>query len=215
MALKAVLIDFDGTLAYTNDVILKSFQHTFRTFWGREVDGEKIKADFGEPMRITLTRLFGAEYVDEAIDVYKSFQGDRFMEFVTLFPGMDKLVYDLKKEGFKVAMVTSRMKDSVMDGLRKFGLDEAFDTITTINDITKHKPDPEAILVTLEKLGIGPDEAVMVGDSKFDIYCSKNAGVRSMLVDWSETRDGIEEPIWDFCPKTADEILAWALENRE
>lgn len=215
MALKAVLIDFDGTLAYTNDVILKSFQHTFRTFWGREADPEMIKANFGEPMRITVGRCFGEEYIDEAIDVYRSFHGDHFMETVTVFPGMDKLVYDLKKNGFKVAMVTSRMKDSAMDGLKKFGLDKAFDTITTIDDVTRHKPDPEAILLTLDKLGVTRDEAVMVGDSKFDVFASRNAGVRVMLVGWSETRDGIEEPIWDFCPQTADEILEWALENRE
>jgi pyrophosphatase PpaX len=64
--------------------------------------------------------------------------------------------------------------------------------------------------VTLEKLGASPEEAVMLGDSRFDILCARNAGVRSILVDWSvmpeEERQAVRA---DFLAKTPEEILKW------
>jgi len=214
MKIKAVMIDFDGTLANTNEVIIKSFQHTYRTFLGREEDVDKIKASFGEPLRITMGKVFGKEYEDEAVNVYRSFQNGRFGNLIEVFPGMDSLVKKLKKSGYKVAVVTSRMKQSALDGLEKFGLTGELDVITTINDITRHKPDPESINVTLKALGVGPDEAVMIGDSRFDILCAQNADCRSILVDWSvmgaEERANIKA---DYIGQNAEDIFNWINEN--
>ena len=120
----------------------------------------------------------------------------------------------LKKSGYKVAVVTSRMKQSALEGLEKFGLTSELDVITTINDITRHKPDPESINVTLKALGVGPDEAVMIGDSRFDILCAQNADCRSILVDWSvmgaEERANIKA---DYIGQNAEDIFNWINEN--
>ena len=214
MKIKAVMIDFDGTLANTNEVIIKSFQHTFRTFLGHEENVDVIKASFGEPLRTTMRRRFGAEYEDEAVNVYRSFQEGRFGDLIDVFPGMDALVKKLKSQGYKVAVVTSRMEVSAMQGLKKFGLIDQLDVITTINDITKHKPDPESINVTLNALGISADEAVMIGDSRFDILCAQNAGCRSILVDWSVTGAKEREELQaDYVGKSAEDILKWINEN--
>ena len=78
------------------------------------------------------------------------------------------------------------MAPSTMAGLRKFGLEDDFDAIVTADDTTKHKPDPEPVLITLEKLGAKPEEALMIGDSMFDIKCAHNAGVKAVLVGWAE-----------------------------
>lgn len=210
MGIKTVLIDFDGTLANTNGIVIRSFQHTYRTFQGREEKEAVITRSFGEPLRTTMARVFGAEYEDEAVEVYRSYQMDRFESLIEPFPGMDELVRQLKAKGYQTALVTSRVKESAVRGLRKFGLEEEFDVITTVDDLMKHKPDPECIYVTLEKLGASPEEAVMLGDSRFDILCARNAGVRSILVDWSvmpeEERQAVRA---DFLAKTPEEILKW------
>lgn len=214
MAIKAVLIDFDGTLANTNNIVLKSFQHTYRTFQGREEDTEVIYRTFGEPLRTTMDRVFGKEYEDEAVEVYRSYQMDRFEALIEPFPGMDQLVKQLSAEGYRLALVTSRVKDSAVRGLKKFGLEEDFEVITTVDELVHHKPHPECILVTLEQMGLGPEEAVMLGDTRFDILCGKNAGCRTILVDWSVMpEEERQEYPADLVAGSPDEIMKWITER--
>ena len=58
------------------------------------------------------------------------------------------------------------------------------DCLVTCEDTDKHKPDPEPIRIALRKLGSEPAEAIMLGDTMYDILCARNAGVRSVLVGW-------------------------------
>lgn len=210
MTIKAVLIDFDGTLANTNDIVLKSFQHTYRTFQGREEDPAVIHRTFGEPLRTTLDRVFGKEYEDEAVEVYRSYQMDRFETLIKPFPGMDRLVKELRARGYRLALVTSRVKDSAVRGLKKFGLEEDFEVITTVDELVHHKPHPECIFVTLAEMGLQPEEAVMLGDTRFDILCGKNAGCRTVLVDWSvmPEEERREYPP-DLVARSPDDIMEW------
>ena len=67
-----VLFDFDGTIMDTNNVILMSWQHTFRTLENREEDESKLTATFGEPLEYTLERFFPDVPVEESIEVYRS-----------------------------------------------------------------------------------------------------------------------------------------------
>ena len=79
-------------------------------------------------------------------------------------------------------------------------MERYFDTIVTCDDTDKHKPDPEPVNIALERLGSRPEEAVMIGDSIFDILCAKGAGVKSVLVSWAlavsdEDQTGENAPI--------------------
>ena len=101
------------------------------------------------------------------------------------FHSVNTYIEKLIARGYKVAIVTSRLWYSTRTGLYKFDIADLFDAVVSAEDTTIHKPDPTPCLLCLEKLGIAPDEALMVGDSKFDILCARNAGVDSCLVSWS------------------------------
>ena len=73
-----VLFDFDGTVMNTNNVILMSWQHTFKTLENRQEDREKLIQTFGEPLEETMKRFFPDVPTDEAIDIYRSFHRDKF-----------------------------------------------------------------------------------------------------------------------------------------
>ena len=73
------------------------------------------------------------------------------------------------------------------------GIEKYFENMVSCEDTDIHKPNPEPILCCLKKLGIEKDEAIMVGDSPFDIKCANNAGVKSVLVDWRITGTGADE----------------------
>ncbi len=94
-----------------------------------------------------------------------------------------------------------------MQGLKKYGLEEYFQCIITASDTTKHKPDPEPIQMALDALHAKPEESIMIGDSIFDVECAKNASVKSVLVDWSVTKDEVKNKMLpDFEIMAADDI---------
>ncbi|MBR5488439.1 MAG: HAD hydrolase-like protein, partial [Firmicutes bacterium] len=73
-----ILFDYDGTLMDTNEVVLQSWQHTFRTLRGCEEEPEVIRRTFGEPLVMTLAKLFPETPVEKSLDIYRSFQREVF-----------------------------------------------------------------------------------------------------------------------------------------
>lgn len=186
MAINTILFDFDGTVANTNSLVINSWQHTYKRLTGKSADEKAIKATFGEPLPVSMEKAFPDTPAEEAIAIYRAHQKDIYQALIEPFPGMTELIKNLKKQGLKVAVVTSRMRGSTMVGLEKFGVVEYIDCIVTCEDTDKHKPDPEPVLIALERLGINAEQALMVGDSMFDIKCAHNAGVKAVLVSWAE-----------------------------
>ncbi len=179
-----VLFDFDGTLIDTNEVIIQSFQYTFRQVLGEEKPVEEIIKTFGEPLALTMSKMLPIP-PEEAMEIYRSYHYGKFNELISIFPGMLELVKELKRRGYKMAIVTSRLRHTTLLGLQKYDMEQYFDYIVTADDTDKHKPDPTPILIALEKLSALPEEAIMIGDSMFDILCAHNAKVKSVLVGWA------------------------------
>jgi pyrophosphatase PpaX len=180
-----VLFDFDGTLMNTNDLIIKSWNHTFLTFAGTEGPLEEIVKSFGEPLYDTIGRFFPKENPEEVITAYRAYHNDAFETSISLFPGTGELIKELREAGYTLGLVTSRLRRSTHIGLKKFGIFEAFDTVVTVEDTKNNKPDPEPVLLALSRLGKSANRAIMIGDTKHDIECAKNAGVLSVLVSWT------------------------------
>lgn len=205
---KAVLFDFDGTIMNTNDIIIQSWQHTFRTIEGKERPLHEITPSFGEPLSITMAKFFPERNTEEMVSTYRDYQRSVYTEKVHMFPGIADVIKTLKENNYLVAIVTSRLWESTKQGLYKFDIAHMFDAVVSAEDTAVHKPDPAPCLICLEKLGVKPQEAIFVGDSGFDVLCAKNAGVQSVLVGWSvcvseEQKAGLYKPDY-FIEKPVD-----------
>ena len=187
MKYKAVLLDFDGTIADTTQLIVDSWQHTYQTLLGRDGDLAFILSTFGETLRNALREAFPDHDVEEAVEVYRNYQMELQQEAWYLFPEVESMLQDLKARGYLVGIVTSRTKSTCLQGLSSCGIDKYIDALVTCDDTTAHKPDPEPALIGLKALGVAPEEALCVGDTRFDIDCAHNAGVDAALVAWSAT----------------------------
>ena len=208
--MKTYLFDFDGTLVNTNDVIIASWQHTYMHYRGREESIETITSCFGEPLLITMEREFPGVDPQESAEVYRTFQQQNAHLLVKIFPGIVDLLKALKEAGYRMGIVTSRTRESALRYMDMFGITEYFEAMVTCDDTTVHKPNPEPILLGLEKMGITKDEAIMIGDSPFDIKCANNAGVKSVMVDWRITCDNsalISDCKWDYEIKEPMDLL--------
>lgn len=207
--IKAVLFDFDGTIMDTNEVIINSWQHTFRKLTGKEADVNMLLGTFGEPLEISIDKMLPEFSRDDAMRIYREYQYCNFKGLISLFPGVVEVLRELKEKDIKTAIVTSRLRRTTMEGIEKFDLHDFFDTVVTMEDTKKHKPDAEPAFEALRRLDIEAERAIMVGDSKFDIMCAQNAGIKSVLVDWSvaaQAESGIENKA-DFKIRSLKELL--------
>ena len=200
-----VVFDFDGTIMDTNKVIMLSWQHTFNTIKGHDGDVDYILSTYGEPLWLSMENTFPEVPVDEAVEIYRAYHRSNFSSLIELFPGTKEMVAEVKRRGYKTGLATSRVHETTMKGLDQFGIRDYFDVIVTVEDVTKHKPDPESLLITLDKLGSKPESSAMLGDTRFDILCGRNAGATSILVGWSEALAG--KKIEDFAPDEAPDYI--------
>ena len=210
MKKNTILFDFDGTIMDTNGLIINSWQHTFRTIEGSERPEREIIATLGEPLALSMKNLLPNVSIEYAIELYRNYQHGNFSDEISVYQGMVNDIKNLNHMGYKMGIVTSRMTNTTIQGLDKFGLTECFEAIVTCDHTTKHKPDPEPVYIALDKLSSKPYESLMIGDTKFDILCAKNAGVDSVLVDWAFALPESER-IGDVLPKyvikSADDIF--------
>jgi len=207
MAIRNILFDLDGTLLDTNELIIQSFQHTYKRHLNKKVNKEEIVKNFGEILKFTIDREFGEESV-EAIKTYRNFQIGNFDRLITMQKGVKEGVIELYRQGYKLGIVTSRLNDSAIKGLKHFGLMDYFESIIGADDTDIHKPDPTPAFLALEELGGKPEETIIVGDSQYDILCGKNAGITSVVVGWSALpRDIILKYEPNYIVESMEELL--------
>lgn len=192
-----IIFDFDGTLINTDPAIIASWQEVFRTYRGEESDIDTLYHTFGETIKDTVARFFPDENQEEVIRCYRAYQDAHCKDLIALFEGIPELLDELDARGRTLAIVTSRLAKTTAEYLDMCGIRDRFKVIITADDTKAHKPDPEPLLIALDKLGASKEEAVMLGDTRFDIGCCHNAGVDSILVHWGHPSTGDEgEPTW-------------------
>ncbi|MEM2987438.1 MAG: HAD family hydrolase [Candidatus Bathyarchaeia archaeon] len=94
----------------------------------------------------------------------------------SLQPGIKGILKTLKSMGLKIGICTLNSQKSVEYILKKFGIGEFFDAVTTRDHVKNVKPNPEHLENTLKALGVNPKEALVVGDSPADMKCAKELG---------------------------------------
>ena len=182
--IKAVLFDLDGTLIDTNNLIIQSFKHTFRKHLNKDVPDSEIVMHFGEPLLATLARYDEAK-ADILIQTYRTHNEAIHDELTKEIGGVKETLRELKTLGIKIGVVTSKRRALAERGLKLFNLHELMEVVITPEETEKHKPEAEPVLKACKLLGILPKEALMVGDSHYDILCGKNAGAKSCLVKYT------------------------------
>ena len=180
-----VLFDFDGTLVDTNGLISESWRYTVKTLKNRDITDDEIRSSLGEILLDSMRRLMPDVDPEKAVELYRVHQRDIFLDRISLYEGVEEVLYALHEAGYKNALVTSRLKNSTEKGLAHFGLDKLFDAVLTASDTEVFKPDPTPIYLVLDMLGSRPEEAIFVGDTIHDIEAGLAAGVFTVLVDWS------------------------------
>ncbi|MDQ3866896.1 MAG: HAD-IA family hydrolase [Actinomycetota bacterium] len=178
-----VLFDLDGTLIDSGAMILASFRHATRTVLAREIPDEELVAAVGGATIHDQMRVFDVERVEDLVEAYRA-HNTPLHEELEAFEGVDRVLASLRSEGRRLGVVTAKRRRTVDLAFRVLDLGRWFDTVVTAEDTARHKPDPEPVLLALDRLGGTPAAAAFVGDSPFDVAAGKAAGVFSVAVLW-------------------------------
>jgi pyrophosphatase PpaX len=179
-----LLFDLDGTLIDTNELIISSFIHTLNHYYPDQYKREDVLPFMGPPLADTFMKI-DSERVDEMIERYRKYNLENHDLLVKEFDGVYETIQALHEQGYKMAIVSTKIRDTVIKGLRLTKLDKFFDVVVGLDDVKHAKPDPEPLQKALHQLGSTPDEALMIGDNSHDILGGKNAGTKTAGVAWS------------------------------
>ncbi len=183
---KAVLFDFDGTLADSSPGIFHTALYTVRSLGiTREYSDEEMRKFIGPPLRMCFSVAFGLDesLLDSAVRIYREEYRKRGMFMMSLYPGMEELLRRLRKEGFKLAVATFKGEVLVRQCLENLGILSLFDAVSGSNEVeTRTKSD--IIRHALADMGVDADEAVMVGDTPTDRTGAEEAGTSFIGVSY-------------------------------
>jgi pyrophosphatase PpaX len=205
-----VLFDLDGTLIDSGGMIIASMKHAARSVLGLEVPEEALTAAIGGPGLVSQMQALDPDKVDELVAAYRA-HNDPLHDDLEAFWEVVEVLPRLRADGRRLGIVTAKRGATVRLAFERLpGLESNFDVVVSADDTERHKPDPEPILVALERLGARPTAAAYVGDSPYDVRAAKAAGVFSVAVAWGGIHaDDVlrrEEP--DAFVEHAEELLA-------
>lgn len=208
MKINTLLFDLDGTLINTNELIIESFLHTLNKYYPDKYKREDVFPFIGPTLYETFESI-NPEKMEEMVQVYRKFNHEQHDKLVTEFETVFETIQILKGKGFKLGIVTTKIRTTVNMGLKLTKLDQFFDVVVTLDDVEHAKPNPEPIFKALEQLDAKPEEAIMVGDNHHDIGAGKNAGTKTAGVAWSiKGRDYIESFQPDYVLDKMSDLLA-------
>jgi len=175
--IRMVIFDFDGTIVRLN-VNWGLLKRELSTYFKRVYDFESDFASLYQEID-RINYLFGRKAREEALAVIEKYEfaGIDDLEFI---PKAVKLIESLKDKRVKLAIFSSNTRKVVEAILRKIDKLGSFESIVTIEDISKNKPDPEGLRKILRACKVSRSEALFIGDRQRDLEAGKRAGIRTI-----------------------------------
>ncbi len=181
---KAILFDLDGTLTDSGEGIINCAMFTLAHYGLPIPPREELRVFVGPPLRDTFYQ-FGVpkDKLDEAVEVYRS----RYIPIGKFenhpYPGITELLTRLKQQGHKLYVATSKPESTSVDILEKFELAHYFDKIAGATFDGSRDEKSKVIAYLLSIIG-AQEDAVMVGDTAFDVIGAAVHGIETIGVSW-------------------------------
>lgn len=191
--MKAVLFDLDGVLVDSREVWFQVMRAAAAHFGHPDISRGDFDDTFGQGVDADIRNFMpGTAYAD--LDRYYD---EHFMDHAEHFrsdPGGPAVLRGLRAAGVATAVVTNTSTPLATDVLARVGLEP--DTLIGSSDVKNAKPEPDMVLLGLERLGVAAGDAVMVGDSQYDRDSARAAGVHFLGyngIEGDETLESLEE----------------------
>lgn len=178
MGFRTFLFDLDGTLIDHLPAIHRCYVHTLPQLGYPAPTYEAVKHAIGGGLARAMGKFVPAERVDEALAIYRPHWHETLLEGVSVLPGVELILRDLKSRGWQTAVFTNKHGPSARRLCEHLHLSPWLDTVVGAEDTPWLKPEPKFNRWVLEHLKVtGPAETVcLVGDSPFDVAAAAAGG---------------------------------------
>jgi membrane protein len=184
MPIKAVLFDIDGTLVDSNEQHVSAWAFAFREE-GHPQELDDIRAQIGKGGDLLVPSLLpdASDAIRERISKqHGEHFKDMYLDNGRAFPCATELIERTYRSGRKVVLASSAKGDELEHYVDLLGVSELLAATTSIDDVETSKPEPDIFGVALEKIGVEPGDAIVVGDTPYDIEAAMRAGIAAIGV---------------------------------
>lgn len=209
---KAVIFDLDGTLLDTLDDIADSINAMLNEYGYPNISRERVRAIIGSGAKKLIADALPEKLSDEEfikrLETYNRIYNASGSPKTKLFGGIKEVLSELKHRGYRLAVLSNKPQHSTDKVAEKYlsGLD--FDFIGGQSDKIKCKPDPAGALYVLDKLGVKPENAYLVGDGETDVLAAINAGITGIAALWgNRTKEQLKSAGGTIFADTPKDIL--------
>ncbi len=182
-ALRAVIFDIDGTLVDSNEFHVECWDRAFGHF-GKQFPVEALRAQVGKGsdqylpeflMRDEI-RQFGKQLDRYRAEIFRK----EYLPRVKPFPKVRELFQRISEDGKKIALASSGKKDDTEYFIELLHINDLIESYTSGDDADSSKPAPDIFSASLRKLNLAADDAIAVGDTRFDVEAAAKIGLRTI-----------------------------------
>ena len=196
LAIKAVVIDLDGTLLDTAPDLAEAANRMLAELQLSVIDEALLKTYIGNGVskliKRVLTRDMNGEpdkaLFNEAQPIYEKHYAAVVSQKSRPYPGVIDGLNALKQAGYRLACITNKAEKFTLPVLKDTGLHDYFELILAGDTLPKKKPDPMPLMYACEKFGVTPDEILLIGDSLNDTQAARAAGCYVFCVPYGYNR---------------------------
>jgi HAD superfamily hydrolase (TIGR01509 family) len=203
MTVRGIILDVDGTLVDSNDAHTQAWVDALRAH-GFEVEFDKIRRLVGMGGDNLLPSAISVEKDSEVGKKISKTRGEifksQYLPKLKPFAHVPDLLKRMRASGLTVVAGSSAQPEELDKLLDIAGAKDLVQAVTSAGDTENSKPDPDIVQVALKKMGLPPDEALMMGDTPYDIEAAGKAGVGTIALrcgGWDDADLGDAVAIYD------------------
>jgi len=209
--IKGVVFDLDGTLVDSVEIHVSAWLEACKAMGLVKDNVEEMN------MENLIRKLVGLAPIDIAYKIVSNSELAKKLaetkqriyltkiERVKLFPNVEKSLETLKKMGMKIAIASSVSSNIIKRILELNNIANYIDAYVGSDEVSKRKPEPDIFLKALEKISVKPSEAVIVGDTEYDIIPANKINAISIQICWKQCLETNTKP--NFYAKNIEEVI--------
>ncbi len=183
--IKIIIFDLDGTLVDSSVDITNALNFAIGPYGLGKINVKATIGMVGEGLTRLIEKILGnerASIVPEVLERFVDYYSEHIVEFTVPYPGVRETLERLGN--CRKAVISNKREYLSRKLLEELGLAKYFDVILGSDSVEEKKPSPKPLLKVLESFSLQPGEAVIVGDSNFDIEAGRAAGIKTIAVSY-------------------------------
>jgi len=205
MPFKCVIFDASGTIWDDLYLVWRANSEAYEAFG---FDGFKTLQEFKKKFKLPVPEFHQASGIPPNLikQVDRKFREfyPRYASHIRIFPEVKDVLYQLSRKRVLLGIASNIPTQFLGEHLREFNIESYFSAITGQEDCDEQKPSPKPVLVTLDKLGVKPPEAMYVGDMEEDIIAGKRAETYTVAISRKESY----HPRWRLKRQNPDYLVS-------